>query len=114
MTRKRSSLPTYLLHKPTGQARCRIDGKDIYLGPYGSDSSRIKYGQLVAKLAGGVPIDPLADSNRGRPSRNDSEADPVRLSGNSVSPSCGTRKATTARMGNRPASCMSSKALSAR
>ena len=76
MTRKRSSLPTYLLHNPTGQARCRIDGKDIYLGPYGSDSSRIKYGQLVAKLAGGVPIDPLADSNRGQVPRHDSEADP--------------------------------------
>lgn len=76
MTRKRSSLPTYLLHKPTGQARCRIDGKDIYLGLYGSESSRIRYGQLVAKLAGGMSVDPLADSNRKGPPRSDSEADP--------------------------------------
>ena len=67
MTRKRSSLPAYLLHKPTGQARCRIAGKDHYLGLYGSESSRLKYGQLVAMLAGGVPIDPLAASKRGSP-----------------------------------------------
>lgn len=76
MTRKRSSLPAYLLHSPSGQARCRIDGKDIYLGLYGSESSRIRYGQLVAKLAGGMSVDPLADSNRKGPPRNDSEADP--------------------------------------
>jgi hypothetical protein len=76
MTRKRSSLPAYLLHKPTGQARCRIAGKDHYLGPYGSESSRLKYGQLIAQLAGGMPIDPLADSNRGRTTTVDSDADP--------------------------------------
>jgi integrase len=76
MTRKRSSLPAYLLHKPTGQARCRIAGKDHYLGPYGSESSRIKYGQMVAKLAGGVSVDPLAASKRGSPTTIDSKADP--------------------------------------
>ena len=114
MTRKRSSLPTYLLHKPTGQARCRIDGKDIYLGPYGSDSSRIKYGQLVAKLAGGVPIDPLADSNRGNVPRHDSEADPGPTVGELCLAFLRYAETHTARMGNRPASCMSSKALSAR
>lgn len=77
MSRKRCSVPAYLLHKPTGQARCRIAGRDFYLGLYGSDESRIKYGQLVAKLAGGVPLDPLAGSNRGsRLPRNESETDP--------------------------------------
>ena len=65
MSRKRSSVPAYLLHKPTGQARCRIAGRDFYLGLYGSDESRIKYGQLVANLVGGVHLDPLAGSNRG-------------------------------------------------
>ena len=76
MTRKRSSLPAYLLHKPTGQARCRIAGKDHYLGPYGSESSRIRYGQLVAKLAGGVSVDPIAAPKRGRTTTIESEADP--------------------------------------
>ncbi|MDZ4685396.1 MAG: hypothetical protein SH850_10070 [Planctomycetaceae bacterium] len=52
--------PSYLLHKPTGQARVRIAGKDYYLGPYGSEDSRRKYGELVAQLASGRTIDPVA------------------------------------------------------
>jgi hypothetical protein len=43
------------------------------LGPYGSDESRIAYGELVKKLAGGLPIDPLADSKRGSLPRNESD-----------------------------------------
>ena len=76
MARKSKAFPSYLLHKPTGQARCRISGRDHYLGPFGSDESRIRYGQLISKLAGGVPLDPIADSSRGRLPQNDSEADP--------------------------------------
>lgn len=41
--------PSYLLHKPTGQARCRIDGKDYYLGEYGSPESRDRYDDLIAE-----------------------------------------------------------------
>lgn len=40
--------PAYLLHKPTGQARVRIDGRDIYLGAYGSPASRERYDDLVS------------------------------------------------------------------
>lgn len=40
--------PAYLFHKPSGQARVRIDGKDIYLGEYGSSASREKYDELIA------------------------------------------------------------------
>ncbi len=47
MPRKRT--PTYLLHRPTGQARCRINGKDHYLGTYGSPESRERYEQLIAE-----------------------------------------------------------------
>lgn len=43
-----SRKPGYLLHKPTGQARVRIEGKDHYLGQYGSDESRDRYDELVA------------------------------------------------------------------
>jgi integrase len=39
--------PAYLLHKATGQARVRIDGKDHYLGEYGSPESRDQYEELV-------------------------------------------------------------------
>ena len=41
--------PGYLLHKPTGQARVRIDGRDHYLGPYGSPESRERYEDLIAE-----------------------------------------------------------------
>ncbi|MEX1230831.1 MAG: site-specific integrase [Planctomycetaceae bacterium] len=41
--------PSYLYHKPSGQARCRIDGKDYYLGPFGSPESREQYDELVGE-----------------------------------------------------------------
>ncbi len=53
MASKPNVFPSYLRHS-SGQARIRVDGRDVMLGLYGSDESRIKYGQLVAKLAGGV------------------------------------------------------------
>ena len=43
-------IPAYGLHKPTGQARVRIDGKDVHLGPHGSEESKRKYEQIVRKL----------------------------------------------------------------
>lgn len=50
-------IPAYTHHKPTGQARVRVDGRDYYLGKYGSVESRRKYGELIAKLASGLNID---------------------------------------------------------
>ena len=41
------SRPSYWLHKPSGQARVRIDGRDIYLGEYGSAESQERYDALV-------------------------------------------------------------------
>ena len=41
--------PSYLLHKPTGQARVRIDGKDLYLGAYGSAESRDRYDEIITE-----------------------------------------------------------------
>ena len=73
MARKANVFPSYLLHQKTGKARVRIQGKDYYLGEYGSEESRIAYGQLIAKMAGGIPIDPMADTKRGNLPRNDSE-----------------------------------------
>ncbi len=53
---KSSRIPGYTLHKPTGQARTRVAGRDYYLGLYGSVESRQKYGELIARLASGVNI----------------------------------------------------------
>ena len=41
--------PAYLLHKATGQARCRVNHKDHYLGLYGSPQSREKYDELISE-----------------------------------------------------------------
>ena len=39
----------YRLHKATGQAVVRLDGRDIYLGKYGSAASREAYQRIVAE-----------------------------------------------------------------
>ena len=49
-------IPSYLLHKPSGQARVRIEGKDYYLGPFGSVESRKLYGDIIAKHANGQSV----------------------------------------------------------
>lgn len=41
--------PGYCLHKPTGQAYVRFNGKLYYLGEYGTDESKRKYEQLKAE-----------------------------------------------------------------
>jgi integrase len=44
---KKGSLPSYRLHRPTGQAVVTIDGQDYYLGPFGSARSKKKYNRLT-------------------------------------------------------------------
>src|SRR5262245_24574717 len=41
--------PAYCLHKATGQAVVRIDGRDYYLGKHGSPESHTRYDQLIAE-----------------------------------------------------------------
>ncbi len=48
MARKRH-IPAYVHHKPSGQARVRINGKDHYLGVYGSSESKLEYDNLIAR-----------------------------------------------------------------
>ncbi len=60
MPRQKSAIPSYLLHKPTGQARVRICGRDHYLGAYGTEESRRRYGELVSQSSNGLPVDPVA------------------------------------------------------
>jgi integrase len=44
-------VPSYRLHKPSGQARVIVNREHIYLGKYGSAESREKYARLIAELA---------------------------------------------------------------
>jgi len=46
LTRK---LPSYRLHKPSGQAIVTLDGRDIYLGSHGTPASRAEYDRLVGE-----------------------------------------------------------------
>lgn len=44
------------VHKhPSGRARCRINGKDVYLGPYGSEEAARAYAELLTRLASREP-----------------------------------------------------------
>lgn len=48
--------PRIVLHKASGLARCRIHGKDHYLGKYGSPEAAAAYARLLSSLAdGSVP-----------------------------------------------------------
>ena len=42
-------VPSYRLHKPSGQAIVRLNGRMHYLGKYGSDESRQEYDRLMAE-----------------------------------------------------------------
>lgn len=42
-------IPSYRHHKPTGQAVVSIDGKDRYLGKFGSPESHRKYATLISE-----------------------------------------------------------------
>ncbi len=65
MARKTNLIPSYLLHKKSGQARVRINGREHLLGAYGSEESRVRFGKLISQVVGGLSVDPLAGSNRG-------------------------------------------------
>jgi integrase len=49
VTARTPRVPSYRLHKPSGQAVVTLDGRDIYLGRYGSRQSRAEYDRLVAE-----------------------------------------------------------------
>lgn len=50
MGRKRLTIPTYLEHAPTGQARIVWDGQTVYLGKFGSPESIAKHNQICAEI----------------------------------------------------------------
>jgi len=42
-------IPSYRQHKPSGQAVVTIDGRDVYLGPHGSNESHERYHQEIIR-----------------------------------------------------------------
>jgi integrase len=62
MARPKNAVPALTHHKPSGQARVRVGGRDFYLGPHGSAQAMQAYGRLIADLgAGKLPEAALAD-----------------------------------------------------
>lgn len=56
------AIPAYVHHRPTGQARVRINGRDLYLGRHGTPASREAYDRAIAQwLAGGRCHAPTKD-----------------------------------------------------
>ena len=57
MPRPKSRVPALTLHRPSGQARCRWQGKDHYFGPFGEPESDAKFRRWAAELltAGAAP-----------------------------------------------------------
>jgi hypothetical protein len=49
MPRESLRTPSYRLHKPTGQAVVTLNGKDVYLGRFGSPASRAEYDRTVVE-----------------------------------------------------------------
>ena len=43
MSARSQQVPSYRLHKASGQAVVTLCGRDLYLGPHGSPESRSKY-----------------------------------------------------------------------
>ncbi len=60
----RQNIPSYRLHKPTGQAIVVLQGKMFYLGQYKSKESRAKYNALIAEfLANDSKLPPIRSRN---------------------------------------------------
>lgn len=51
-------IPRYRHHKTTGRAIVRLDGRDVYIGRFGSPESRQRYARIIADLAAGRPVLP--------------------------------------------------------
>ena len=50
MSRNTGQIPSYRLHKPSGQGRVIIGGEHLYLGPYASPESTTSTPGLMAEL----------------------------------------------------------------
>lgn len=51
MARKKNAIPSLTLHKPTGQGRVRINGRDFYCGAFGSRECQERYAELIREFA---------------------------------------------------------------
>lgn len=55
MPRLTNRVPRLCCHKATGRAVVYLNGRDVYLGAYGSSEAKLAYDQIIAKLNAGQP-----------------------------------------------------------
>jgi integrase len=80
MPRLIHQLPKARLHSPSGRARVRINGKDHWLGPYGSPEAKEKYNKLIATyLANDRKIPEVASTEVPDIKRETTEARPISI-----------------------------------
>ncbi len=48
---RKTQVPSYRLHKASGQARTIVNGRHIYLGKYGSPEIRKEYAHILAEYS---------------------------------------------------------------
>ena len=93
MPRKPGKVPSYCRHKHSGQAVVRINGRDHYLGEYGSSDSHERYQRLIAEWRENQAV-------------NSQSRRPVSTVDLSITACCwptgGTPRTTTPRTANRP------------
>lgn len=49
MKSRQTRVPSYRRHKPSGQAVVTLNGRDCYLGPFGTDASKQEYDRIVGE-----------------------------------------------------------------
>ena len=57
-------IPTYNLHRPSGLARVRLNGRDLYLGPHGTPESHAEYDRVIGEWLASGGSDHGIDSRR--------------------------------------------------
>jgi integrase len=69
MPRPKSAVPSYRLHKASGQAVAYVNRQYVYLGPYNSPESHREYAEMLARLAAAADAGPIlpAQSRAGLP-----------------------------------------------
>ena len=58
MPQRNGHVPSYRLHKASGQARVNVNGKRVYRGAYGTPESRENYARVIAEMSAGQETAP--------------------------------------------------------
>lgn len=70
MPNHQTKLPSYRLHKASGQAVVTLSGKDIYLGVHGTDESKAAYQRVIAEWLENQRQTPASSRSGAKPDTN--------------------------------------------